>query len=301
MGQINHVDVVTINRPNVQISETIRIIDHRKQREVRWITDVGELSEIWIDNWCVKHLLNKPDDYRIMLRALEGETYKPFFQGYNDSEAELGERGITLGHFGWYPLRRTSVMDLQAEWAGIESVAIHLADELPELMALLELMDALMLDKCRAVAEGPAVYIKLWENLSIETIGVQQFRGRIVPQYRKMIEILRSHGKRLIVHADGKLRPIMDDLAALDLDIDSFSEPPEGDMSIAEARAKWPNKFLWLTPPQGLYVRDENSLKDRVQRMTAAASSRQFCFLISEGIPPGRDEAIAGVLSALKP
>ena len=59
-----------------------------------------------------------------------------------------------------------------------------------------------------------------------------------MPLYRKILEILDSADKRLLVHYDGKLRLIADDIAALGIDgIDSLTPPPEGDMTVAEARS----------------------------------------------------------------
>ena len=141
--------------------------------------------------------------------------------------------------------------------AGLERFSLDLADETPELMELLELMSEQVLAQCREAVKTSAKYIKLWENLSIETIGRRQYCARLVPLYRRILEILHAADKQLLVHYDGKLRLVADQIAALGIDgIDSFTPPPEGDMSVAEARAAWPETFLWLHPPLGWYQQE---------------------------------------------
>lgn len=299
LGRINHADVVSVQRPNVEIIETTEEVDGEIRKDIRWITDVGELHEWWLGEWNQQHLLREPNDYRIMRRALEGTRYSAISEPFDRSEAKLGDRGITLGHLGWKPLRRTAVMDLQAEWAGIERIAIDLFDEVPELMELLELMDELLLAKCREAVKAPPRYIKLWENLSIETVGRKQFQRRLVPLYEQIIEMFGAADKRLLVHFDGKLRPITEEIAALDFDIDSLTGPPEGDLEFADARAAWPEKFLWLTPTEECFRGGRETVFRRIQQMAQEAGPFRYCFMISEEIPPDWQQNIPTVLEAL--
>ena len=161
-------------------------------------------------------------------------------------------------------------------------------------------MTELTLQKCREAAKGPARYLKLWENMSIEMIGPRWFRQHLAPVYRQILEVLGSAGKRLLVHYDGMLRLIADDIAALDFDgLDSFTPPPQGDMSTAEARACWPEKFLWLHPPLDWYREDRATLVERVRQMARDAGPRRYCLMISEEVPPACEENVAAVLQAL--
>jgi hypothetical protein len=117
--------------------------------------------------------------------------------------------------------------------------------------------------------------------------------------YHKVMEILDTTGKHLLVHYDGKLRLISDDVAALPIDgIDSFTPPPEGDMSVAEARALWPDKFLWLHPPLGWYRESPTVLTDRISRMIDDAGARRCCLMISEDVPPAWEQTVPAVLRA---
>ena len=300
LGQIAHADLVTVKRPNVEIVQTTREVDGRIRRDVRWITDRGELHEWHLDEWQREFLVKTPDDYRIIRRALEGTRYTPTSEPFLQAEREIGNSGITVGQLGWSPIRRTPVLQVQIDFAGPERLAMDLADEVPQLMELLELMTELTLQKLRQAVKGPARYIKLWENLAIEMIGLKQYRRRLVPMYREILKILNEADKRLLVHYDGKLRVIAGEIAALDIDgIDSFTPPPEGDMSVAQARACWPEKFLWLHPPLGWYREGRATLTRRIQEMVRDAGGRRFCLMISEDVPPEWEQSVPAVLEAL--
>ena len=301
LGQIAHAELVRVERPHLEIAETRENIDGREHRIVRWITDRGELQESFVGEWQREYLVKTADDYRILRRAFEDTRYTATAEWFRQSEIELRDNGITLGALGWAPLRRTPLLQVQIDFAGPERLALDLADEIPELMDLLELLNELTLNKLREAVKTPARYIKLWENLAIETIGIRHYRRHIVPTYRRIFEILSAAGKRLLVHYDGKLRIIADDIAELDFDIDSLTPPPEGDMSVAEARARWPDKFLWLHPPLGWFHEPGSVLAERIHQMAVAAGPRRYCQMISEDVPPGWEEQVPVVLEALRP
>jgi len=268
---------------------------------VRLVTDAGELHEWYLGEWRQEHFIKRPEDYRIMTRALEGVRVFPDDSAFLRSEAELGDGGITVGQIQGLGSGRTPLMVVQIDWAGLERFSLDLAEERPELIELLEVMTAIKLDEIRAAAETPATQIKLWENLSIDTLGPVQFRHRLAPLYRQIIDILDAAGKRLLVHYDGRLRVIADDIAALGFDgIDSFTEPPEGDMSVAEARAAWPDKFLWLHPNLGWYSRPDDELAAQIRRIVREAGPSRFCLMISEEVPPDWQRSVPTVLRTLE-
>ncbi len=60
--------------------------------------------------------------------------------------------------------------------------------ELPELMELLEMMNKQILEAFRCVTKTKAIHIKLWENLSIETMGPDLFQKHLAPLYDKIIQ-----------------------------------------------------------------------------------------------------------------
>ena len=299
LGQIAHTELVRVERPHVQVVESTRVVEGVTQRHVSWVTDRGELSECFLGEWQQEYLVKRPDDYRILRRAFEDVRYTADPAAFLASEAQLADRGVTLGTLGWTPLRRTPLLQVQIDFAGPERFALDLADRVPQLLDLLDLCEHLTLEKIRESIKTPARYLKLWENLSIDTLGVRAFREHVVPIYRKIADVLEPAGRRLLVHYDGKLRAIADDIAGLPLDIDSLTPPPEGDMTAAEARAAWPDKFLWLHPSLDWYCQPRDELVRRVRQMAREAGPHRYCLMISEDVPPDWERTIPAVLEAL--
>ena len=108
LGQINHANLVDIERPNLQIVENTQQTERGLRRDVRWITDRGELHEWYLGEWRQEYLVKTPEDYRILCRALEGTRFTATDEVFQRSEAALGDGGITVGH-----LMRTPLMEVQ--------------------------------------------------------------------------------------------------------------------------------------------------------------------------------------------
>jgi hypothetical protein len=299
LGRINHANVVRHVHPNFELVDETREKNGIVRRDVRLVTDRGELHEWYAGEWRQEYFIKTAQDYRIMARALKGVTVYTDDSAFNQSEREVGDSGITIGQIVGIGTGRTPLMVLQIDWVGLEQWSYDIASEVPEMMELIEMMNEIKLEEIRAAAASTAQHIKLWENLSIVTMGPDLYRRHLVPLYRPIIDTLVRNEKRLQVHYDGQLKSIADDIAALDFDgIDSFTEAPEGDMTVEEARQTWPDKFLWVHPNLGLYERPE-TLVQNVQRIESAAGNTRSCLMISEEVPPDWRRTVPLILNAL--
>lgn len=235
----------------MRIVESDSMENGRPRRDVRWITDIGELHEYYLDGWKQQHFIRAPEDYRIAQRAFQDAVFTLDETVFDASEQSVGEGGITLGQFGAFGqlgFTRTPFQVVQIDLAGLEQFSLDIAGETPELLDLLAQMNDQFLQIFRTARQAKTVYFKLWENLSIETMGPRLYHTHLVPVYEKIFEIL-GDDKKLIVHYDGKLGLIADAIARLPFHgIDSLTPPPEGDLTIAQARAAWPDKFFWIHP-----------------------------------------------------
>lgn len=297
LGQINHANLLNIRRPNLEVVETTSQTDRGVRRDVHWITDRGELHEWHLGEWRQEYLVKSPKDYDIVRYALEGSEFTATDEPFLQSEAALGNGGITVGQ-----LTRTPMMEVQIDLAGLERFSLDVAEEHPSLMELLELMTDLLLRQFREAVKTPARYIKLWENLSIDTVGRSRYQRYFTPLYQKILETLDAADKRLIVHYDGRLRLIRDEIAASGIDgIDSLTPSPEGDITAAEARARWPGKFLWMHPPLGWHFEEPAILNERISQMVADAGPNRFCLMISEDVPINWKQTVPQILRQLHP
>ena len=295
LGQINHADLVRYQQPNVEILETRREVDGVVRRDVRWITDLGELHEWYMGEWRQEYLIKEANDYRIMRRAWQDTTVLPWPDPFLESEARVGEGGISVGQ-----LDRTPFQKIQIDYAGLERFSIDIATRLPELLDLIEIMNPVKLREFETALQSPARQIKLWENLTIETMGPRLYREHLVPLYQQIFAILDGSGKKLQVHYDGKLRIIAEDIQRLPFDgLDSVTPPPEGDMSTSEARQCWPDKFLWLHPTLTWYDLPTHQLLGNIQDMLKAAGPQRYCLMISEEVPPNWQVTVPKILEML--
>jgi hypothetical protein len=301
LGQVNHAFVVEEKHPHCEIIETKTMEGELERRDVTIRTAAGDLHEYYLGAsskgvlpWRMEYFIKTPSDYRLMASALEGSTYSTTDEAFDASEAAIGDRGITIAH-----VDRTPFQKVQIDFAGIEAFSYHLADEEPALFELLDLMNGLKRDEFACVARSKAEFIKLWENIGIDAMGPAAYRRHIVPVYEAINALLRGTGKRLMVHYDGKIRLIADEIARLGFDIDSLTPPPEGDMDPAEARSLWPESFFWLHPSLTWFGRSTEDLVARIRTMAAGAGPRRYCFELSEGVPPNWREGIPAILKEL--
>ena len=296
LGQIMHADIVECERPNVSIVETRSEQDGKIRRDVVWTTDIGELREWYLGEWRMEHLIKEDEDYRIMARALSGSRFKPTNVHFDAAEKEVGDNGITLGQ-----LDRTPLQKIQIDYAGLEKFSIDLALENQDLLDLIELMNKLKMQELECALQTKATQIKLWENLSIATMGPEIYRRQLVPMYRRILGRMHGSGKKLQVHYDGQLRLIAEDIASLAFDgIDSLTQAPEGDMTIADARRVWPDKFLWMHPNLEWYSLSMDHLEKNIRRMAGDAGPGRYCLMISEEVPATWETAVPVVLRTLK-
>jgi hypothetical protein len=301
LGQVNHAFVVEERHPNCEIVETKSVEGDLDRRDVTIRTAGGELHEYYLGAsdkgvlpWRMEYFIKTPSDYRLMAKAMEGSTYATTDRAFDESEAAIGDRGITIAH-----VDRTPFQKIMIDYAGLEAFSCHLADGEPELFGLLESMNRLKLDEFARVAGSKAEFVKLWENIGIDAVGPHAYRKYIVPVYEAIIAVLRGAGKKLMVHYDGKVRLIAEDIARLGFDLDSLTPPPEGDMDPAEARAVWPHTFFWLHPSLTWFSLPKDELVARFRKMARDVGPRRFCFELSEGVPPNWKEGIPAVLEEL--
>jgi hypothetical protein len=169
-----------------------------------------------------------------------------------------------------------------------------------------ELYEALLVNFRRTVelvAEGPGRYVYILENLSPDMFGPARFAQWHVPVYEELFPMLRSAGKIIGTHYDGRLSSCKELIARTPIDvIESLTPPPEGDLTLAEARAVWPDKCFWSNINIGCYDLPPAELKSLIlERVNQAApDGKRLAFSVSEQSPANWRASLAVVLDALR-
>lgn len=267
-----------------------------ERRSIR--TPVGTIYETFVDGWRTKFLLETAEDYAVMTHVFRHIRIEPIYESFRAQERDLPPHAVALIDMG-----RTPLQTIMVDYAGAENFAYHLYDLEAEV---LELYDALLENFRRTVelvADGPGRYVCVLENFSAETLGPARYRDLLLPVYEAHFPILRRAGKIVGTHYDGRLALCKDLIARAPIDlIESLTAPPEGDMTLAEARAAWPDKLFWSNLNIGSYDLPPDELRklvlERVEE--AAPDGRRLAFEVSEQSPTNWRDSLPVVLRALR-
>jgi hypothetical protein len=258
-------------------------------------TPVGTLERKVRDGWRVGQWIKEPRDYDILRWIVEHTEVVPCYEAFAQGEDLIGDLGVCV-----IGVSRTPAMNINVVWAGTERFCMDVALELPELLELHEAMKKLFIAETKLIAAGPGSFVKWNENLTISMLGPQRYRELLVPIYDECTPIMEAGGKRVMVHYDGALRCIAEDIARSPLHIiQSLTEPPEGDMMYDECRAAWPDKVFWSHLNLDLYNRPHEELRQAVIDKRNRAGKRGLAFEISEDLPANWRETLPVVLGAL--
>lgn len=278
------------------IDQTYMDHDQPRRRQV-WRTPVGELVGIWTQDWPQKYFLETPDDYRVMLYITEHTVYAPDYDSFRTQDAALPPYMVAVPRMG-----RTPLQTMLVDYAGLDNFALHLYEYQAEVEALYNAMLVNFRRLVEIVAAGPGRYINVLENFTAETLGPKRYKQFLLPVYEETFGLFRQAGKVVGCHYDGKLAVVKDLVARAPIDmIESLTPPPEGDMTLAAARAVWPDKLFWSNINLGCYELSADALKQEIwQRVQdGAPDGCRLAFEVSEDRPTRWRESMPIILEAL--
>jgi hypothetical protein len=300
LGVTCHCELVAAVEHGVETIEEDRQENGDTFHVVRKRTPEGEIRKVTRNGWHQEDWIKEPRDYRVVRWIVENTELQPRYERFARYEAVVGDYGLTLvtGSGNW--LHRTPLMKINIDWAGTEQFCGDVALQVSELFELYDALKKQFLAEQRLIAAGPGRYVKWLENLTIGMIGPKRYRELLMPIYREGVPILEAGGKRVMVHYDGQLQVIADQIAAAPFHIiESLTEPPEGDMTYQQCRALWPDKVLWANINAAFYDQPADALRRAVLGMVERAGRRGLAFEISEVLPRTWKETIPVVLEAL--
>jgi hypothetical protein len=270
----------------------------RSIRRIIHKTPVGEIYSDHEKNWCLKHLLETAEDYRVMRYIAENQEIIPDYAGFERHVQEVGPDTVIFPN-----LPRSPMQTILVDYAGLENFSFQLADLEDDVLSLYEIMRRNFRRAVEITAEGPGKYVSVLENFTAETMGPERFRQFLLPVYQEFFPELHRNGKIVGVHYDGRLAACKDLISGAPIDlIESLTLPPEGDMSPAECREAWPNKRFWSNINLGVYALPQDELRravlDRVEK--EAVNGRLLAFEVSENIPDNWRESLPVVMETLE-
>ncbi len=187
--------------------------------------------------WRVEHFLKGPDDLRAWL-ALPAPTFggEPDVAGVLAAEAALGDSGIVM-------IDTPDPLCLAADLFAMADYTVVAATEPALFHRLLERFAAVLWPKTEAVAA--ALPGRLWriygpEYAAAPYLHPRYFREYVVQYDTPLVRAIQRTGGYARLHCHGRLKAILDDIAATGCDgLDPIEPPPQGDVELREVRAKY--------------------------------------------------------------
>lgn len=236
--------------------------DGSTYRTVLYNTPAGVLTEsqrlmpgtVWIE----KYLFKSSDDYEALESLISSRTYLPDTERFYRDDQMLSN--------GKSMARPTSIHspmhELIYEFMGLENFSIEILLNQDRLLQLHDVLAEDWLNRVEMVASSPARYAVIDGNTDIRVIGFERFEKYYIPFIGRACEILHSRGILAGAHLDSNNKKLAPLIARTSLDfIESFTPPPDCDMTITEAKAIWPDKTLLIHFPSSVHFFDENAIK----------------------------------------
>ncbi len=284
--------------PGVEVVEESRRENGHTMVRRTLKTDFGSIYETYVDGWQRKFLLESPEDYAVMTRIVQQSDVRPAYDQFIRQEAALGPHGVALIDMG-----RTPNQTILVDYVGLANFALHLFDFQAEMEALYEALLTRFRRLTDIVAEGPGHYVCVLENFTADTLGPRRYAQLLLPVYDECFPILRSAGKIVGVHYDGHLASCQDVIARAPIDlIESLTPPPEGDLTLAEARQAWPEMLFWSNINIACYALPPDELSTLIAERAAqgAPDGSKLAFEVSEQIPANWHDSLRVVLETLR-
>jgi len=296
-----HCPVVKVVEHGVQYDVEEREADGVAFRREIKTTPVGQIEKTTRNGWHHEDWIKSPTDYQVQQWIVENTELIAEYDAYAKAEEVVGDHGVVVltGAGNWQ--HRSPAMCINVDLAGTERFCMDVALEVPELSELYHALWHQFQEEQRLIAAGPGRYVAWFENLTIGMLGPHRYRELLVPVYEKAMPIHTAADKRVMVHYDGQLKVIADQIATAPYAIvDSLTEPPEGDMTYDDCRRAWPDLVFWANVNVDLYYRSADELREAVIAKRKRAGKRGFAFEISEDLPSNWEDSIPVVLQTLK-
>ncbi len=264
-------------------------------------TPVGTLRKSTRNGWHDEDWIKSPGDYKIQQWIVEHTEVVPNYDAFEEAEGAIGENGVVVvtGAANW--MHRTPAMSINVDWAGTQRFCLDVGLDLPELYDLYDAQKKLFIEEQRLIAAGPGRYVVWFENLTINMLGPRRYGDLLMPIYQEAVPIHEAAGKKVMVHYDGALRVVADQIATAPFQIiDSLTEPPEGDMTFDQCRAAWPDKVFWGNVNVDLYYRPADQLREAVKGICHRAGKQAVALEISEDLPGNWEQSVPVVLETLE-
>jgi hypothetical protein len=308
--QLLELGVCVINKSSVWQRRLDGIhIEHRDEtapdgstiRHTTYFTPVGKLTTVerLLPNtiWIEKYLFSNPEDYDALEALITSRTYVPDFEQFMVDDQKLADRSIAR------PMTIHSPMhELIYEFMGIENFSIEWAENRDRVLQLCDVLKEDWRKRVEITAASPTKFAVIEGNTQLQVIGEERFLKYYFPNIEEACEILHGKGIFAGAHLDGNNKKLAPLIARTSLDfIESFTPPPDCDLSVAEARQIWKGKSLLVHFPSSLHVFGAEAIEAHVKEiLKQAGTGERFAIGVSEDVPNGGIDTLLPLYEAIR-
>jgi len=300
---VKRMNVFSLHYPNVNIHEEVFSQSGRQMIRTHYETPVGKLETLkeaaGFTAWQHEYMLKSPDDYKALLFLIKDEVYEPEYEPFARAEKEMGEDAICRAGLGLEPLQAL----ISGGYLEPAQFCLEWMDRRDDILKVYSALVEKRRQVYSLVARSPASHVNYGGNVVPEIIGLKNFEQYYVPHYNEAADIMHKHGKLIGCHFDANCKQLAKAIAGTDLDyIEAFTPAPDTDMTLAEARAAWPDKILWLNFPSSVHLRENAEVKQStIDLLDEAGTIEGLIMGITEDMPPHRwQESCQAIMDGLE-
>ncbi len=276
--------------PNVKVTEFSYWEDGKKLCRTSYETPLGTVSTLsepaGFTTWTHEKMFKSPEDYKILKFIANDQQFRPCYQNLTTAEQNAGGDIIFRSSLGLEPLQ----CFISGNMMGMQDFCYEWIDHRDEILAIASIIREKHHHIARLIADSPVGHANYGGNVVPEIIGKETFEQYYVPCYNEAADILHRKGKLLGCHFDANCRLLAQSIAESQLDyIEAFTPAPDTDLSLAEARAIWKNKVLWLNFPSSWHLCPDQEVRQKTHQLLGELQDFSGLIMgITEDIPPER-------------
>lgn len=310
------VPVVRVSTPHVEVIESWYTEAGVRHVRVTLRTPVGESHCIQREDdaygtsyWTQEYFIKGPADYKVIEYLYRDMVFEPNQAPFLRASDRLGEDGYVIGQIpfalGTTISRSFSppMHHLMHHLMGIERFSIELAERRDDLLALQDVMARRQQEAFLLAVDSPADALMYGGNIHADLVGRRRFDQYYLPLLNEFAALAHQAGKMTMAHLDANLAGIKESVASCGLDIiEAFTPAPVCDMSVAEARAVWPDKVMWINFTSNIHLRPYEEVRaEALKILREAAPGYRFIMGVTEDIPePAMWESLFAIAEVVR-
>ncbi|MEM2740119.1 MAG: uroporphyrinogen decarboxylase family protein [Candidatus Bathyarchaeia archaeon] len=248
--------------PNVRIEERrigdyVYTVYHTPRGRLSMTTRVGLRFQLPGGSWVIEHPVKSIEDVEALRCMIRDTTYESSYDEYLQLRRDLDGDGVVTVGADYTPL-----MKLIVKYMGFKNFALILMKRPDIIDNLVREIDEKYEEMYRVIADSPAEIVRIGDNMDGRLVSPKLFEKYCLPYYNKYARILKSKGKKVISHMDGRLRTLKNLIARVELDaIEAFTPPPGGDLPVDKAREAWKGKVIWMNFPEAVFLKSSEEVE----------------------------------------